>query len=127
MQRSILLVSRDDELQIARSMLLQDAGYQSFRVDSLSGAVLMVGAERPQIALLCFTFSADEQERFIEQVQETNSSLFVLCLRNGDISSSDLLDACERCFRAQPGMALVRVLNGGSPAGEVSGDLGRVS
>jgi DNA-binding response OmpR family regulator len=126
MQRTVLLVSRDDELQLTRSILLQDAGYQVFRVDSVTGAVLLSGAERPNIALLCFTFTVDEQEAFIERVQETNSSLFVLCLRNGDVQPSDLLEACARSFRNQPGMTNVRILNG-QPVEHISGDLGRVS
>jgi DNA-binding response OmpR family regulator len=111
MQRIILLVSRDDELQISRSMLLQGAGYQVFRVDSVTGAVLLAGAERPNIALLCFTFSVDEQDAFIERVQETHSSLFVLCLRNADVQPSELLEACARAFSNQPGTSNVRILN----------------
>jgi hypothetical protein len=126
LRRSILLVSRDDELQFVRSSLLQDTGYQAFLVDSVSGGVLLVAAERPQIALLCSTFSVDEQESFIEQVQETNSSQFILCLRNGDIGPSDLIEACEQCLRAQPGMSFVRILDGGS-AEHLSSQLGSAS
>jgi DNA-binding response OmpR family regulator len=112
MRRSILLVSRDDNLQIARSAIFQNAGYQAFCVDSVTGAVLLVGAERPEIALLCFTFGVNEQHSFIERVRETNSSLFVLCLRDANVQPSELIDACERSFIKQPGMARVRVFSG---------------
>ena len=111
MRRSILLVSRDDNLQIARSAIFQNAGYQAFCVDSVTGAVLLVGAERPEIALLCFTFGVNEQQSFIERVRETNSSLFVLCLRDANVPPSKLIDACERSFIKQPGMTRVRVLS----------------
>jgi DNA-binding response OmpR family regulator len=111
MKRTILLVSRDDELQMSRSMLLQDAGYLAFRVDTVPGALLLAGAERPNIALLCYTFTVNEQEAFIERVQETNNSLFIICLRSHDIPSADLIEACERCFSNQPGMTRVRILN----------------
>lgn len=109
MRRSILLVSRDDNLQIARSTIFQNAGYQAFCVDSVTGAVLLVGAERPEIALLCFTFSANEQQSFIERVRETNTSLFVLCLRDANIAPSDLVETCEQSFNNQPGTARVRI------------------
>jgi DNA-binding response OmpR family regulator len=111
MKRTILLVSRDDELQMSRSTLLQDAGYQAFRVDTVPGALLMAGAERPNIVLLCYTFNVNEQEAFIERVQETDNSLFVLCLRNRDIQPAEWIEACERCFSNQPGMTRVRILN----------------
>jgi DNA-binding response OmpR family regulator len=112
MRHSILLVSRDDDLQIARSTFFQNAGYQTFHVDSVSGAVLLVGAERPEIALLCFTLSVDEQQSFIDRVRETNISLFVLCLRDANVQPSQLIDACERSFIKQPGMARMRVFSG---------------
>jgi hypothetical protein len=51
MRRSILLVSRDDNLQVAQSAIFQNAGYQAFCRDSVTGAVLLMGAERHQIAL----------------------------------------------------------------------------
>jgi DNA-binding response OmpR family regulator len=112
MPRSILLVSRDDDLQISRSLLLQDAGYTAYRVDSVQGALMVAKVERPNIALLCHTLSVDEQETFIERAQETNSSLFVVCVREREIPESDLIGACERCFRKQPGMSQVIVLSG---------------
>ena len=111
MRRSILLVSRDDNLQIARSAIFQNAGYQAFCVDSVTGAVLLVGAERPEIALLCFTFGVNEQQSFIERVRETNTSLFVLCLRDANIEPSELIETCEQSFNNQPGTTRVRILS----------------
>lgn len=111
MPRTILLVSRDDELQLQRARLMQDAGYRTFCVDSISGALLMTGAERPHIALLCFTFRMEEQEAFIERVRETNTSLFVLCLQEGDISPTELIYACDQSFRKQPGMSNIQIFN----------------
>jgi DNA-binding response OmpR family regulator len=93
-------------------MLLQDAGYQAFRVDSVTGALIVAGTERPNIALLCYTLTVDEQERFIERARETNNSLFVVCLRNRNVQESELIGACEQCFRKQPGMSQVMILNG---------------
>jgi DNA-binding response OmpR family regulator len=113
MPRTILLVSRDDELQFNRAKLMQEAGYRAFCVDSIPGALLMTGAERPHIALLCSTFRLDEQEAFIERVRETNTSLFVLCIRDGDVSPAELIEACNLSFRKQPGMSNVRILDGG--------------
>ena len=112
MRRSILLVSRSDDLQIARSGLFHEVGYLTFHVDNISGAVLLVGAERADIALLCFTFSVGEQELFIERIRETNSSLFVLCLRDANVQPSKLIEVCEQSFVKRPGMGRLRVLGG---------------
>jgi DNA-binding response OmpR family regulator len=78
MHKTILLVSRDRNLQATRASILEQAGYRTMR-------------------------SPAEQDQFIDVVHEANPSVFVLCLRYGLAQPSTLLRHVEDCFAAQPG------------------------
>jgi hypothetical protein len=101
MHKTILLVSRDRNLQGTRASVLEQAGYRTMRTASLASAVQL--ASHCQMSIIGHTFSADEQDHFIDSVHEANPGVFVLCLRYRLAQPSTLLRHVEDCFAAQPG------------------------
>jgi hypothetical protein len=106
--RTILLVSRDQVLQLTRSLLLQRAGYTTLLSADLTESLAV--ARQAQLVILGHTFTPDEQDDFIEQLQETNPSVYVICVRNGTVEPEMSLSACDNCLSCQPGAARAKVL-----------------
>jgi hypothetical protein len=109
MHKTILLVSRDRDLQATRAYILEQAGYRTMRTTSLTSAVPL--ASYCQMSIIGHTFSPAEQDHFIELVHEANPSAFVLCLRYGPAQPSTLLRHVEHCFGAQPGGSRICVID----------------
>jgi hypothetical protein len=101
MPKTILLVSRDENLQNSRALVLAGAGYRTIRTDGLISAVQR--SFYCEMAIIGHTFSPNEQEDFIERVHEGYPSVFVLCLRFGLTQPRALLTAVANCFDSQPG------------------------
>jgi hypothetical protein len=108
MSKTILLVSRDENLQSSRALILERAGYRTIRTGSMTSAV-QLGAHC-QMSIIGHTFSPWEQDDFIERVHEGNPSVFILCLRFALTQPQALLRAVEDCFAAQPGGSRICVI-----------------
>ena len=108
MNKTILLVSRDQNLQNSRSLVLEAAGFRTIKTGSLTSAVQL--SSHCQMSIIGHTFSPEEQDNFIERVHEGNSSVFVLCLRFGLTQPRALLTAVANCFAAQPGGSKVCIV-----------------
>jgi hypothetical protein len=108
MPKTILLLSRDENLQNSRALILEAVGYRTIKTRNLISAVQL--ASHCQMSIIGHTFSPDEQDDFIEQVHEGNPSVFVLCLRFGLTQPRALLTAVNNCFDAQPGGSRVCVM-----------------
>jgi hypothetical protein len=67
-------------------------------------------ARRADFVVIGDTFTATEQDDFIEQVHETNPGLCVICLRNGMVEPETLLDVCLTCLCSQPGAEQTRII-----------------
>jgi hypothetical protein len=101
MQKTILLVSRDESLQATRALILENAGYRTVRCGSLSCAIPL--ATRAEMAIVGHSFTPAEQDEFFGNAHETNPSLYVLCLCFELVQPEALLKACDACFASQPG------------------------
>lgn len=108
MHKTILLVSRDLNLQATRAFMLERAGYRTMRTASLVSALAL--APHCQMSIIGHTFAPAEQNSFIDSVHEANPSVFVLCLRYGLAQPDVLLKHVENCFRAQPGDSRICVI-----------------
>lgn len=108
MPKTILLVSRDPNLQTARTLVLERAGYRTMRTSNLTSAVQL--AAHCQMSIIGHTFNIAEQNSFIERVHEANPSVFILCLRFELQDSRALLKAIADCFTTQPGGSRICVL-----------------
>ena len=108
MNKTILLVSRDQNLQNSRSLVLEAAGFRTIKTGSLTSAVQL--SSHCQMSIIGHTFSPEEQDNFIERVHEGNPSVFVLCLRFGLTQPRALLTAVANCFAAQPGGSKVCIV-----------------
>jgi CheY-like chemotaxis protein len=108
MPKTILLVSRDPNLQSTRALTLEGAGYRTIRTNSMISAVQL--AAHCQMSIIGHTFTPSEQDNFIGRVHESNPSVFVLCLRFGLTESQALLKAVADCFATQPGGSRICVL-----------------
>jgi hypothetical protein len=101
MPRTILLVSREPDLQNSRALILERAGYRTIKTGSITSAAQL--SSHCQMSIIGHTFSPDEQDDFIDRVHEGNPSVFVLCLRFASTQPRALLTAVANCFAAQPG------------------------
>jgi len=108
MPKTILLLSRDENLQNSRALILEAVGYRTIKTGSLISAVQL--SSHCQMSIVGHTFSVDEQDDFIDQVHEGNPSVFVLCLRFGLTIPRALLTAVNNCFAAQPGGSRVCIM-----------------
>jgi hypothetical protein len=108
MPKTILLLSRDENLQNSRALILEAVGYRTIKTGSLISAVQL--SSHCQMSIVGHTFSVDEQDDFIDQVHEGNPSVFVLCLRFGLSNPRALLTAVNNCFAAQPGGSRVCIM-----------------
>lgn len=108
MQKTILLVSRDENLQATRALVLERVGYRTMRTASMASAVPL--ASNCQMSIIGHTFSPAEQDEFIDRVHESNPSVFILCLRFGLVEASMLLTHVANCFAAQPGGSRICVI-----------------
>jgi hypothetical protein len=108
MPKTILLVSRDKNLQNSRSLVLEGVGYRTIKTGSLTSAVQL--SSHCQMSIIGHTFSPDEQDDFIDRVHEGNPSVFVLCLRFRLAHPRLLLAAVANCFAAQPGGSRVCIM-----------------
>jgi DNA-binding response OmpR family regulator len=110
--QTILLVSRDPDLQSTRSLVFRSAGYKTYLSADLDSALTI--AREVDLVLLGHTLEPQEQDDFIEHVQETNPSVFVLCLRNGTVAPQMLLRTCESLLSCQPGASRYWVIEDGA-------------
>jgi DNA-binding response OmpR family regulator len=108
MPKTILLVSRDPNLQATRALILERAGYRTIRTNSLTSAVQL--AANCQMSIIGHSFNPTEQHDFIEHVHEASPSVFILCLRFGLTDPTALLKAVSDCFTTQPGGSRICVL-----------------
>ena len=108
MPKTILLVSRDTNLQNSRALVLERAGYRTIKTGSLTSAVQL--SSHCQMSIIGHTFTPDEQDDFIDRVHEGNPSVFVLCLRFGLAQPQALLTAVANCFAAQPSGSRVCIM-----------------
>jgi CheY-like chemotaxis protein len=108
MPKTILLVSRDPNLQATRALILERAGYRTIRTHSLTSAVQL--AEHCQMSIIGHTFKPAEQNEFVDHVHKANPSVFVLCLRFGLSDPGELLKAVSACFTTEPGGSRICVL-----------------
>lgn len=108
MYKTILLLSRDENLQKSRGLVLEGAGYRTIRTGNMTSAVQL--AEHCQMSIIGHTFSFEEQDEFIHRVHEANPSVFVLCLRYPLAEAEELLRAVRDCFAAQPGGSRICIL-----------------
>jgi len=108
MPKTILLVSRDENLQNSRALILEGAGYRTIKTGNLTSAVQL--SAHCQMSIIGHTFSSAEQDDFIDRVHEGNPSVFVLCLRFGLTQPRALLTAEANCFAAQPGGSRVCIM-----------------
>jgi hypothetical protein len=108
MPKTILLVSREPNLQITRALILERAGYRTIRTNSLTSAIQL--AAYCQMSIIGHSFTPAEQDDFIDCIHESNPSVFVLCLRFGLMEPQALLKAVADCFTTQPGGSRICVL-----------------
>jgi DNA-binding response OmpR family regulator len=109
--QTILLVSRDHALQSTRSLVFRSAGYKTYLSADLCSALTI--AHQVDLVLLGHTLEPREQDDFVQHVQETNPSVFVLSLRNGPVAPQMLLSTCESFLSCQPGAARYWVIEDG--------------
>jgi hypothetical protein len=108
MPKTILLVSRDKNLQNSRALVLEGVGYRTVKTGSLTSAVQL--SSHCQMSIIGHTFSPEEQDDFTDRVHEGNPSVFVLCLRFGLTQPGALLTAVANCFASQPGGSRVCIM-----------------
>jgi hypothetical protein len=108
MHKTILLGSRDRNLQATRASVFERAGYRTMRTASLTSAVQL--SAHCQMSIIGHTFRPAEQDDFINLVPEANPSVFVLCLRYGLAQRSTLLMHVAQCCAAQPGDSRICVI-----------------
>jgi hypothetical protein len=108
MYKTILLLSRDENLQKSGAVILEGAGYRTIRTGSMTSAIQL--AEHCQMSIIGHTFTPHEQDEFINRVHEANPSVFVLCLRYAVSGPDELLKAVRDCFAAQPGGARICIM-----------------
>lgn len=110
MQRTILLLSRDESLLATRGLILEKAGYRSISATESRLALPLAGQFQPSIAIVDHTFSPNEQQAFVESLQEAHPGIFVLIVRFGLLHAAQLLEECECCLSNQPGGPRVRIM-----------------
>ena len=88
-----------------RALIFRSAGYRTLLCSDLCSALTRAG--NADLVLLGHSFGPWEQDSFVEQVQETNPDLHVLCLYNGIVAPEMLLQACSRFRSCQPAAPLV--------------------
>jgi hypothetical protein len=108
MRKTILLVSRDSNLQATRALILERAGYRTMRTASMASAVPL--ASQCQMSIIGHTFAPPEQDEFIDRVHEASPSVFIVCLRFGLHKPQELLKRVADCFAAQPGGSRICVI-----------------
>jgi hypothetical protein len=110
MQKTILLVSRDEALQNTRAFLLEASGYRTMKTGS-STAVAQLGVHCHML-IIGHSFTPEEQDDLIDCIHESNPGVFIVCLRCGFTEPNTLLKAVSRCFAAQPGGPRVYIVEG---------------
>jgi hypothetical protein len=108
MQKTILLVSRDEKIQASRTLVLNRAGFRTMRTGSLTSAVQL--AAYCQMAVIGNTFSVREQSAFMRDVHEAYPSLLMLCLRSGLDDPNTLPAYVADFFEARRGESRIRVV-----------------
>ena len=108
MPKTIQLVSRDRNLQAARALILERAGYRTMRTSNLTSALQL--AANCQMSIIGDTFNLAEQDDFIARVHDASPSVFILCLRYRLTDPTALLKAVADCFTTPPGGSRICVL-----------------
>ena len=108
MQKTILLVSRDEKIQANRAAALNQAGYRTMRTGSLTSAVQL--AANCQMTIIGNTFSTGEQNQFIKTIHDAYPSLLILCLRSSLPHPNALLAHVADCFGIRRGESRIRVI-----------------
>jgi hypothetical protein len=108
MQKTILLVSRDEKIQANRTSVLKQAGYRTMRTGSLTSAVQL--AAYCQMVVIGNTFSFREQNQFISTLHDAYPSVLMLCLRFSLSHPNMLLAHVADCFGIKRGESRIRVI-----------------
>jgi len=108
MQKTILLVSRDEKIQANRAFVLHRAGYRTMRTASLTSAVQL--AAYCQMTVIGNTFSFREQDAFMSNVHAAYPNLFMLCLRSGLANPNALPAHVADFFGTGRGKSRIRVI-----------------
>jgi hypothetical protein len=108
MQKTILLVSRDEKIQANRTTVLNRASYRTMRTGSLTSAVQL--AAYCQMVVIGDTFSSREQNEFIRTVHDAYPSVLILRLRSGLSHPNTLLTHIGDCFAIRRGESRIRVI-----------------
>jgi hypothetical protein len=108
MQKTILLVSRDEKIQANRAAVLNRAGYRIMRTGSLTSAVQL--AAYCQMVVIGNTFSSGEQNQFMKTIHDAYPSVLILCLRFSLSHPNTLLTHVAHCFGIRRGESRIRVI-----------------
>jgi hypothetical protein len=108
MRKTILLVSRDEQLKNVRALALRRGGYHTISSGNITSALQL--ATHCQMSIICETFRWEEQNSFIDRVHESNPGVFLLCIRVAMTQPHELLKTVNGCFNAQPGGSRICVI-----------------
>lgn len=108
MENTVLLVSRDPILQETRALILERAGYKTIQTASLASGLQL--SRECQICVIGHSFAPREQSEFSDAVRQTNSDIFIVCLRFGLINPEQLLKTVATCFATRPGQSRICVI-----------------
>jgi hypothetical protein len=97
----ILVISRDRSLMNTRRLVLHSDGYQILTTTNLIVAISL--SRECHMAIICHTFTFQEQCDLIERMHEINPGISILCLSYGILHPERFLELVAACFNAHPG------------------------
>lgn len=109
MRHTILVLSHDERLLATRELILKSAGYDAHCALDAQAALALAKKAKPDLVVICQTFSPADQSAFIEKLHQANPSVVILAIRSDIISPDRLLTECERLLAPSSDSARVRV------------------
>jgi DNA-binding NtrC family response regulator len=108
--QKVILASRDAEFLRTGSLIFKYAGYRTACANSLSQARSLSDDLDPNLIILAASFSDLEQQIFVEELNETQPGLAVICLKFGVVDATMLLSECRSILSSQSTCTRVRSL-----------------
>jgi hypothetical protein len=99
MQRPVLLASRDLHRLAPHVLILRMAGYMTLEMRSLQSIPSIAECNMLTTVVIDHTFSAAEQQEFIERLEQESPRTHVITLKADGIDPEELVSLCAACNR----------------------------
>jgi response regulator RpfG family c-di-GMP phosphodiesterase len=112
LSQQILLIARNETGLATRiySDILQNAGFQVSRAETLGRAIVVANSIHPDLVILEQSFAERERTAFINCLHQNHPEIPVLFLQPGLVRPDVILKSCRDILSAQPGGRTVHTI-----------------